>query len=65
MRLTKETKERVQARRDRFLEWATSDNVVKLGGKWFTQCSQYSIGMTFEQLYRYFIWEYVRGVVTH
>ena len=43
---------------DNFKKWVNSDNVIKMFGYYHTQCSQYSIKMTKEELKQYFIKEY-------
>lgn len=42
-----------------FKQWRDSDNVVEVvGGKFKTQCSQYSKAFTHSELYNYYIKEY-------
>lgn len=41
-----------------FKKWKNSDNVVFMRGKYYTQCSQYSFGMTHEELKDYCMKEY-------
>lgn len=43
---------------DNFKKWKNSDNVIKIQGVYYTQCSQYSKGMNIEELKTYFLNEY-------
>ncbi|AGO47456.1 hypothetical protein Phi19:3_gp052 [Cellulophaga phage phi19:3] len=42
-----------------FKEWFNSDNIIKEGANYLTQCTQYRIKMCMQQIQEYFINEYV------
>ena len=42
-----------------FLDWLNDDNVIQFKEGFSTQCSQYSNRLTYTELYKYFVKEYI------